>query len=131
MAETLCRHCHRTIVDEHDVWIDPEATGDDSIWRETCDDHDTFVADHEPYPPAERYLAACEDVDIPAVSWMAQGGGASDGVADDIPPTGWVAVGVGEDPAEWFERADYRADWVRPIGEVPGSGVLTFRVRPA
>lgn len=29
-------------------WIDPEATGDDSIWRETCDAHDTFVAEHEP-----------------------------------------------------------------------------------
>jgi len=29
-------------------WINPEATGDDSIWRETCEDHDTFIADHEP-----------------------------------------------------------------------------------
>lgn len=44
-----CRHCGRVI--EQDVegrWVDPEASGDDSVWRETCDAHDTFVADHEP-----------------------------------------------------------------------------------
>lgn len=49
-AELLvtCRHCHRVIVNENGRWIDPEATGDDSVWRETCDAHDTFVAEHEP-----------------------------------------------------------------------------------
>ena len=53
---TTCRHCGRRIErDAADVaagyegrWIDPEATGDDSVWRETCDQHDTFTADHEP-----------------------------------------------------------------------------------
>jgi hypothetical protein len=45
---TTCRYCHRTIVQEDGAWIDPEATGDDAIWRETCDAHDTFEADHEP-----------------------------------------------------------------------------------
>jgi hypothetical protein len=53
---TTCRHCGRRIErDAADVaagyegrWIDPEATGDDSIWRETCDQHDTFTAEHEP-----------------------------------------------------------------------------------
>lgn len=45
---TTCAHCRRSIVKEGGVWIDPDATGDDSVWRETCDAHDTFVADHEP-----------------------------------------------------------------------------------
>ena len=46
---TLCRHCHRMIVHHiTDGWIDPKASGDDSIWRETCDEHDTFTAEHEP-----------------------------------------------------------------------------------
>lgn len=46
---TICRHCERRIVFvEEDGWVDPEATGDDSIWRETCDAHDTFRAEHEP-----------------------------------------------------------------------------------
>lgn len=46
---TTCKHCGRRIVqDDEDGWIDPEATGDDSIWRETCDSHDTFSAEHEP-----------------------------------------------------------------------------------
>lgn len=43
-----CRHCHRAIEKHDGRWVDPEATGDDSVWRETCDAHDTFVADHEP-----------------------------------------------------------------------------------
>lgn len=48
-----CVHCGRAIeYQESDgggfYWIDPEATGDDSIWRETCDKHDTFTAEHEP-----------------------------------------------------------------------------------
>ena len=42
-----CRHCERPIVYEDGLWIDPAATGDDSIWRETCDSHDTMTAEHE------------------------------------------------------------------------------------
>lgn len=47
MTDT-CRHCSRQIVYEEGYWVDPEATGDDSIWRETCDANDTFEARHEP-----------------------------------------------------------------------------------
>jgi hypothetical protein len=43
-----CKHCKRRIVQEDGRWVDPEATGDDSVWRETCDAHDTFTAEHEP-----------------------------------------------------------------------------------
>lgn len=47
--EAVCRHCQRRIVNvPGDGWVDPEATGDDSMWRETCDRHDTRQADHEP-----------------------------------------------------------------------------------
>ena len=46
----ICRHCDRSIVKVDGAWIDPEATGDDSVWRETCDAHDDFLADHEPVP---------------------------------------------------------------------------------
>lgn len=45
---STCRHCQREIVQEDGTWVDPQATGDDSVWRETCDSHDTFAADHEP-----------------------------------------------------------------------------------
>lgn len=45
---TTCIHCGRPIVNESGRWIDPEATDDDIIWRETCDAHDTFQAEHEP-----------------------------------------------------------------------------------
>lgn len=43
-----CEHCGRAINDSPDGWIDPLATGDDAIWRETCDANDTFTAEHEP-----------------------------------------------------------------------------------
>lgn len=43
-----CAHCGRLIVLKADVWTDPEATGDDSVWSEACDAHDTFTAEHEP-----------------------------------------------------------------------------------
>lgn len=46
---SACMHCDRPIVkDDDEVWVDPYATGDDSVWRETCDRHDTMVANHEP-----------------------------------------------------------------------------------
>jgi hypothetical protein len=49
MTTTDCRHCGRSITYiEADGWIDPEADGDDVVWREMCDQHDTMVADHEP-----------------------------------------------------------------------------------
>lgn len=54
---TTCRHCSRRIEKVEGLWIDPEATGDDSVWRETCDRHDTFEAQHEPDPNTE----ACPD----------------------------------------------------------------------
>lgn len=55
----VCRHCGRSIVrDEDGVWVDPEATGDDEIWRETCDSHDTFTAEHEPVAAEHNGRAA-------------------------------------------------------------------------
>jgi tRNA G26 N,N-dimethylase Trm1 len=43
-----CQHCGRVIELVGGLWIDPLATDDDEVWRETCDEHDTFVAEHEP-----------------------------------------------------------------------------------
>jgi hypothetical protein len=43
-----CRHCDRPITLDGGVWVDPLATGDDVMWRESCDAHDTFTAEHEP-----------------------------------------------------------------------------------
>lgn len=45
--EFECVHCTRWVILVDGAWIDPLATGDDSIWRETCDAHDTFTAEHE------------------------------------------------------------------------------------
>lgn len=43
-----CRYCDRPITLVGDIWVDPDATGDDDIWRETCDAATTFVAHHQP-----------------------------------------------------------------------------------
>lgn len=47
-AIATCKHCGRTITHEDGAWVDPNATGDDAVWRETCDSHDTRTAEHEP-----------------------------------------------------------------------------------
>lgn len=45
----ICRHCEREITHEHGQWVDPEAKGDDAVWRETCDsNHESLAAEHEP-----------------------------------------------------------------------------------
>lgn len=55
LRPTECRHCHRDIVaDPTEGWVDPEAAGDDEVWRVTCDQHDTFTAEHE--PESDPYL---------------------------------------------------------------------------
>ena len=43
-----CQYCGRDIIQIDGIWVDPLATGDDAVWRETCDSHDTFLADHAP-----------------------------------------------------------------------------------
>jgi hypothetical protein len=44
-----CKHCQRTIELVDGTWVDPNATGDDSIWRETCDGNDEDrSATHKP-----------------------------------------------------------------------------------
>jgi hypothetical protein len=42
----LCQHCGREItLDTENRWVDPEATGDDLVWRETCDaNHEDRIA---------------------------------------------------------------------------------------
>jgi hypothetical protein len=52
-ASVPCRHCGRSIILINGVWVDPEATGDDSVWCEVCDEHDTFAAEHEPVEQAQ------------------------------------------------------------------------------
>lgn len=43
-----CYYCGRNLIYEGGSWVDPDATeGDDVIWRETCDAHDTFIAEHD------------------------------------------------------------------------------------
>lgn len=50
-----CKHCERTIELVDGTWIDPNATGDDSVWRETCDEnHEDRIAAHE--PPSDAAL---------------------------------------------------------------------------
>lgn len=48
--EEECRHCgQRIVLMASGSWVDPVARGDDGLWRETCDSHETFSAEHEPH----------------------------------------------------------------------------------
>lgn len=52
LEQATCVHCQRHIVRIASGWVCPEAGFDrefgDGIWRETCEDHDTVTAEHEP-----------------------------------------------------------------------------------
>ena len=57
-----CRHCGRTVSLIDGYWVDPEATGDDSIWYEVCDEnHEDRRAAHEPKPVPTVVLTAYND----------------------------------------------------------------------
>lgn len=43
----FCRHCSRPVKQTDEGWADPDATGDDELWRLVCDGNDTFTAEHE------------------------------------------------------------------------------------
>ena len=53
---TTCKHCQREIVSTEEGWADPLATGDDSVWRFSCDNNDTFTALHVPKGKKERVV---------------------------------------------------------------------------
>jgi hypothetical protein len=53
-SESVCCNCQRRIVNVDGAWIDPEATGDDSVWRETCDRSEAFTGEHVPTEPTDR-----------------------------------------------------------------------------
>ena len=45
----ICKFCQRGIVEVDRAWVDPEATGDDAVWRETCEsNHLDRIGAHEP-----------------------------------------------------------------------------------
>lgn len=51
-----CKYCNRRIVEREGEWIDPMATGDDEVWRYSCDENrDVFDARHEPQEEVTRY----------------------------------------------------------------------------
>jgi len=53
---TTCKHCRRPIVSTEEGWADPLATGDDSVWRFSCDNNDTFTALHVPRRDGQRFV---------------------------------------------------------------------------
>lgn len=57
---TACQHCRRRIVWRNGAWIDPLATGDDSVWRHTCDSNDAFTAEHAPEAAVREYCPVGE-----------------------------------------------------------------------
>lgn len=48
---STCIHCHRDVTLTDEGWADPEATGDDAIWRFVCDENGSFPANHEGEQP--------------------------------------------------------------------------------
>lgn len=46
---TECQYCQRKIRNTTDGWADPNAKGDDKLWRYVCDENiEDIYAHHEP-----------------------------------------------------------------------------------
>lgn len=58
----ICHYCARPIAFEDGQWIDPDARGDDAMWRETCDGVESWPAEHYPRPdtPASLEVSVVE-----------------------------------------------------------------------
>lgn len=56
-----CRRCGRSIILVEGRWVDPQATDDDVIWRETCDENnEDRIAAHEPAIKAKPTVVIVE-----------------------------------------------------------------------
>lgn len=42
-----CIYCNRAVTLTDEGWADPNATGDDEIWRLVCDQNGSFPATHD------------------------------------------------------------------------------------
>lgn len=90
---TTCAHCGRSIErDALDGWIDPLATDDDSVWRETCDAHDTFRAEHEPSIDVAALARTIQAFEFEHVFTLHEDGTITE-------PAGIYAPNVYDDPA--------------------------------
>lgn len=89
--ESTCLHCGRAIIlAESGIWVDLAASGDDEIWREVCDSHDTFMAEHE--PPLSDKIAAARGRDDDRPDYAIDHFGGPDN-APDAPPDGELPAG--------------------------------------
>lgn len=107
-GEHTCEHCDRAIVQDDDGrWVDPEATGGDSVWRETCDANDTFDAVHEPDACECQERASDELIESYALELVAEKGEPFSVLLTYGGPTAWI---------EWSGRrgtdsAELRVTW--------------------
>ncbi len=51
-------------------WVDPDATGDDSLRRETCEANKSFMAEHE---PTEMLCRTVDDLTVYDGNWIGPG----------------------------------------------------------
>lgn len=120
-----CRHCERDIVLRDGRWIDLAAgyaEDGDGVWRETCDRHDTFTAEHE---PDAAYYATIPGVDSE--------GNALDIAEKDAEDEGWrlaTEAEVADHVGEWgLPGLEHRTEGdtllVRPVGPRTYTSTIT------
>jgi hypothetical protein len=102
----ICRHCERQIVEEDGRWVDPEATGDDSVWRETCEGNDTFEAPHEPPSLDFDEIAEEQGWDQDSLLSIMRGFISERGLSEAL----------GERAREIADEENSGSDWSSPVG---------------
>jgi hypothetical protein len=108
LPTATCKHCGRSITQKNGTWVDINATGDDAMWRETCDANETTTAEHE--PASDPALTLDEVIDEATAMGLLD----EDAVAPPGPASAIDRYGTGF----YFERA-FDGDWSHPFDTLP------------
>lgn len=74
----VCTKCQRRVIpDSHGGWIDPNATGDDAVWREYCEQATSTSRYHRVHTGASEMVTTWADgfgrwharVDLPGIGY--------------------------------------------------------------
>lgn len=94
LTTSTCRYCGRTVTQTDEGWVDTEATGDDRVWRETCDANESFFANHAPMPTLSERMDFDHVIQVNPDGWITEPKGVygPELIDDEIATSEWTLL---------------------------------------